>query len=152
MRSWSGQRQPTSGVRVAHVLYSEASCYLPARTPHSPTLLTGCTLYNDVYITYITYILMIIYVYIYMYYYYTQTLRFGQAQKNVNYKDFLFTLYISYKFSPPPLNSYLRWRSSIRVNFPTPVKLFHSLKIFNKGSILPPPLNSSIHWRSSIRV
>ena len=53
---------------------------------------------------------------------------------------------------PPPLNSYIRWRSSIRVKFPTPVKLFHSLKIFNKGLILPTPSNSYIHWRSSMRV
>ena len=36
--------------------------------------------------------------------------------------------------------------------FPTPAKLLHSLKIFNKGLILPPPSNFYIHWRSSIRV
>ena len=30
-------------------------------------------------------------------------------------------------------------------NPPTPVKLLHSLKIFNKGLILPPPLNFYIH-------
>ena len=32
-------------------------------------------------------------------------------------------------------------RVSREYKFPTPVKLLHSLKIFNKGLILPPPLN-----------
>ena len=32
---------------------------------------------------------------------FTQTPRFAQAQNSVNYKDFLFTLYISYEFSHP---------------------------------------------------
>ena len=51
---------------------------------------------------------------------------------------------------------YIQLGRSTRVfreyKFPTPVKLLHSLKIFNKGLILPPPLNFYIHWRSSIRV
>ena len=42
---------------------------------------------------------------------------------------------------PPPLNltfiEDLQWG----FNSPTPVKLLHSLKIFNKGLILPTPLN-----------
>ena len=33
---------------------------------------------------------------------------------------------------------------------PTPVKLLHSLKIFNKGLIPPPGLNFYIRWRSSL--
>ena len=51
---------------------------------------------------------------------------------------------------------YIQLGRSTRVfreyKFPTPVKLLHSLKIFNKGLILPSPLNFYIHWRSSIRV
>jgi len=51
---------------------------------------------------------------------------------------------------------YIQLGRSTRVfreyKFPTPVKLLHSSKIFNKGLILPPPLNFYIHWRSSIRV
>ena len=51
---------------------------------------------------------------------------------------------------------YIQLGQSTRVfreyKFPTPVKLLHSLKIFNKGLFLPPPLNFYIHWRSSIRV
>ena len=35
---------------------------------------------------------------------------------------------------------YIHWKSSIRVNSPTPIKLLRSLKIVNKGLILPPPL------------
>ena len=31
---------------------------------------------------------------------------------------------------PPPLNFHIHWRSSIRVNSPTGVKLLYSLKIF----------------------
>jgi hypothetical protein len=50
---------------------------------------------------------------------------------------------------------YIQLGRSTRVfreyKFPTPVKLLHSLKIFNKGLILPPPLNFYIRWRSSIR-
>ena len=78
---------------------------------------------------------------------------------------------------PPPLNSTFNWVWSTKVlgnirvppplnftfiedlqqafNSPTPVKLLHSLKIFNnfnKGLILPPPLNFYIHWRSAITV
>ena len=44
---------------------------------------------------------------------------------------------------------YIQLGRSTRVfreyKFPTPVKLLHSLKIFNKGLILPPPLNFCIH-------
>jgi len=44
---------------------------------------------------------------------------------------------------------YIQLGRSTRVlreyKFPTPVKLLHSLKIFNKGFILPPPLNFYIH-------
>ena len=51
---------------------------------------------------------------------------------------------------------YIQFGRSTRVfreyKFPTPVKLLHSLKIFNKVLILPPRLNFYIHWRSSIRV
>ena len=64
--------------------------------------------------------------YIIYIYNYPQAPCVAQAQNSVNYKDFLFTL-------------------TSHINSPTPVKLLHSLKIFNKGLILPPPLNSSIH-------
>ena len=51
---------------------------------------------------------------------------------------------------------YIQLGRSTRVfreyKFPTPVKLLHSLTIFNKGLILPPPLNFYIHWEFSIRV
>ena len=50
---------------------------------------------------------------------------------------------------PPPLNFYIHWRSSIRVQFSHPHEL-HSFKSFNKGLILPPALNLYIHWRPSI--
>ena len=48
-------------------------------------------------------------------------------------------------------NSTFNWEDQ-HPNSPTPIKLLHSLKIFNKGLILPPPQNFYIHWRSSTRV
>ena len=50
----------------------------------------------------------------------------------------------------PTLNFYTHWKSSVRVLFPHPVKLLHSLKIFNEGLIPSPPFNFYMHISLSV--
>ena len=78
---------------------SQAGCLV------SKTYTKMCILINWILIDFFVYIYIWlythIYYYYYYYYYYPQAPCVAQAQNSVNYKDFLFTLYISYKFSQP---------------------------------------------------
>ena len=65
------------------------------------------------------------------------------------------TLHLETTAPPPPLNICCIFEdqaSDPLWTLPRPVKLLHSLKIFNEGLILPAPSNFYIHWRSSMRV
>ena len=65
------------------------------------------------------------------------------------------TLHLETSAPPPPLNICCIFEdqaSDPLWTLPRPVKLLHSLKIFNEGLILPAPSNFYIHRRSSMRV
>ena len=65
------------------------------------------------------------------------------------------TLHLETSAPPPPLNICCNFEdqaSDPLWTLPRPVKLLHSLKIFNEGLILPAPSNFYIHRRSSMRV